>query len=176
MILQQLLSKTLILSLVFIIGIIIIGIYNSNFPPIVHAHDFVGANPTECGTNHTFEPNAPPAAPGFGVCRHNVLTGKGGVGKINLPIPFDNLGEVVSGLLNIAYVAAGIFFLIQVVIGGISWINAGGDPKNLESARGRITNAVIGLVIVVAAFAITLIFTTLLGVNIFTGDVVDIIP
>lgn len=37
----------------------------------------------------------------------------------------------------------------------------------MESARGRITNAVIGLVIVVAAFAITLIFTTVLGVNIF---------
>lgn len=101
---------------------------------------------------------------------------EGGVGKIAIPIPFDNLGEIVASLLNIAYVAAGVFFLIQVVIGGIQWINAGGDPKNLESARGRITNAVIGLVIVVAAFAITLIFTTLLGVNIFTGDVVDIIP
>src|SRR3972149_5138085 len=89
------------------------------------------------------------------------------VGKIGLPIPFDNLGEIVSSLLNIAYIAAGIFFLIQVIIGGISWINAGGDPKAMDSARGRITNAVIGLVIVVAAFGITIIVTTALGINIF---------
>lgn len=32
------------------------------------------------------------------------------VGKIGLPIPFNNLGEIVSTLLNIAYVAAGVFF------------------------------------------------------------------
>lgn len=93
------------------------------------------------------------------------------VGEIGIPIPYMDLGEIVGNLLNIAYVAAGIFFLIQVVIGGIQWVNAGGDPKNLESARNRITNAVIGLIIVVAAFAITLIFTTLLGVNIFSGIV-----
>jgi len=98
------------------------------------------------------------------------------VGKIGIPIPFNNLGDVVSSLLNIAYIVAGIFFLIQVVLGGISWINAGGDPKAMEAARGRITNAVIGLVIVAAAFAITLIFTTLLGVNIFSGEIIDIIP
>ena len=98
------------------------------------------------------------------------------VGEIEIPNPFDNLGELVSNLLNIAYIVAGAFFLIQVVLGGIQWINAGGDPKAMESARNRITNAVIGLVIVVAAFAITLIFTTLLGVNIFTGNVIDIIP
>ena len=98
------------------------------------------------------------------------------VGKIGVPIPFDNLGEILSSLLNIAYILAGVFFLIQVLIGGIAWINAGGDPKAMESARGRITNAVIGLVIVVAAFAITIIVTTVFGVNIFSGDTIKIIP
>lgn len=102
------------------------------------------------------------------------LPGIGSIDPGSIPF-FDNVGELVGSLLNIIYVAAAVFFLVQVAIGGIQWINAGGDPKNLESARGRITNAVIGLVIVVSAFAITLIVTTLLGVNIFSGPI-DIVP
>ena len=97
------------------------------------------------------------------------------VGTITLPSPdLLNIGGIVGKLLNIAFFAAGLFFLIQVIIGGISWINAGGDPKAMDSARGRITNAVIGLVIVSAGFGITIIVTTALGINIFSGAVINI--
>ena|SRR3990167_4670805 len=89
------------------------------------------------------------------------------IGKININIP--NLTDLVVSFIRIAYFAAGLFFLIQVVVGGISWINAGGDPKALEAARTRITNAVIGVVIVVAAFALTVIVLSILGINIFSG-------
>jgi len=91
------------------------------------------------------------------------------IGKINAPNV--NLGEIVKNLLLVALFAAALFFLVQVILGGISWISSGGDQKSLDSARGRITNAVIGLVIVVAAFAISLVITSALGVNIFTGTI-----
>ncbi len=98
------------------------------------------------------------------------------IGKIErskVPL-FDNLADLVATFVRLAFLAAGIFFLVQVIIGGISWINAGGDPKALEAARARITNAVIGLVIVVAAFAVSLIMTTVLGINIFGPEGVTI--
>jgi len=92
------------------------------------------------------------------------------VGTIDVNVP--DLGEIAAGLVMLAFVAAGLFFLVQVIIGGISWIGAGGDPKALEAARSRITNAVIGLLIVVAAFAIAIIFTTILGFgDIFTSPI-----
>lgn len=87
------------------------------------------------------------------------------VGTIDIDIP--NLGNIVGNLFILATFVAALFFFIQVVMGGISWINAGGDPKALDSARGRITNAVIGIILVIAAFVITLILTTALGINIF---------
>lgn len=87
------------------------------------------------------------------------------VGTIDIDIP--NLGNIVGNLFILATFVAALFFFIQVVMGGISWINAGGDPKSLDSARGRITNAVIGIILVIAAFVITLILTTALGINIF---------
>src|SRR4030043_158737 len=76
-------------------------------------------------------------------------------------------GTVVRNLVIVAFFAAGLFFFIQVLVGGLSWINAGGDPKAMDSARSRITNAVIGLVIVAASFGIALIVTSALGINIF---------
>jgi hypothetical protein len=38
--------------------------------------------------------------------------------------------------------------------GAFEWLTAGGDTKKTETARTRITNAVIGLVIMVASFTI----------------------
>lgn len=83
--------------------------------------------------------------------------------------PFDNLGGLVDNLIQLIFFAAGLAFLIYLMIGGFQWITAGGDPKALESARGRITGAFIGLIIVVAAFSIALIIEAVLGIKIVSG-------
>lgn len=95
------------------------------------------------------------------------------IGTIDAPdIP--GLGEIVATIANLAFFAAAVFFLIQILIGGISWINSGGDPKALDNARKRMQNAIIGLVLVVASFAITLVITSALGVNIFDGGTIKL--
>lgn len=86
-------------------------------------------------------------------------------------VPFEDLGELLSQVLILLFAFAAILAFVFIVIGGIQWITAGGDKIAAQSARDRITAAVVGLVIVVAAFALTLIITTLLGVNIFSGEV-----
>jgi hypothetical protein len=97
------------------------------------------------------------------------------LGKIVTPVLPP--GQLVGNLYRLALFAAALFFFFQLVIAGIAWINAGGDPKALESARSRITNAVIGLVIVVAAFAISVIVLGALGLNIFKeGGVTITLP
>jgi len=88
------------------------------------------------------------------------------LGKIT-GIKLTDVGELTARLVTIVFLLAGIFFFIQIVLGGLLWINAGGDPKSLDSARARITNAVIGLVIVVAAYAISRIVLAALGIDIF---------
>lgn len=83
--------------------------------------------------------------------------------------PWSNLGGLIDNLIQLAFFAAGLFFFFQMVVGGLQWINAGGDPKAMQSARGRITSAVIGLVIVVGAFAVTRIVERVFGIRITTG-------
>lgn len=82
-------------------------------------------------------------------------------------IPFTELGKLLSNALALLFFFAGILAFIFIVIGGIQWITAGGDAKAASAARDRITAAVVGLLVVVAAFAITLILGTLFGIDIF---------
>lgn len=91
--------------------------------------------------------------------------------KFNPTGLFQNLGDLLKNLLIVLFVFAAILAFIFIVIGGIQWITAGGDKVAAGAARDRITAAVIGLVIVVAAFAITWIITAALGVNIFSGQI-----
>ena len=62
--------------------------------------------------------------------------------------------KIVSSVIGIITVAAGIWFLLQFTIGGFGWITSGGDKGKLQSARDRRTNAFIGLVVVVGCWAI----------------------
>ncbi len=87
--------------------------------------------------------------------------------KIPNILPFNNIGELLTVLVSLAFFVTGLAFFMNLILGGIQWINAGGDQKAMASARGRITSAVIGLIIVVAAYAITRIMGQVFGINIF---------
>lgn len=76
-----------------------------------------------------------------------------------------NITSTVSAIIGFMTVAAGIWFIFQFMIGGFYWITSGGDKTKLETARHRINDAFIGLIIVVAGWAILAIASQFLGVN-----------
>lgn len=83
-------------------------------------------------------------------------------------IPFTNLGKLLSNVLLLLFFIAALLAFVFIVIGGIQWITAGGDKVAASSARDRITAAVVGLLIVVAAFAVTVIISAVFGINLFS--------
>lgn len=83
------------------------------------------------------------------------------------PLTGLTLPAIISGLIRGALVVAAIVFFFILVIGGIQWIASGGDKANTEAARNRITAALVGLVIVFAAWAIVALIQTFFGINIF---------
>lgn len=58
--------------------------------------------------------------------------------------------NLVQGVLALS----GVALFVMLVVGGYNFLLSGGDPKKLEAARGTLTNAVIGLVVIVCAFLI----------------------
>jgi hypothetical protein len=101
----------------------------------------------------------------------------GTLADINLEPPVDSgftnlttldAAEIISRLIGIVLVVAAIIFFFVLIIGGIRWILSGGDKGQTEAARAQITAAIVGLVIVFAAWAITKLVQSFFGVNILS--------
>jgi hypothetical protein len=74
-----------------------------------------------------------------------------------------NLQELFVNVLVAAGGLIGIAFFAMIVIGGVRYLLSAGDPKALQSAKGTLTFAVVGL----ALFALS--FTILVILGVFTG-------
>jgi hypothetical protein len=69
-------------------------------------------------------------------------------------IGFNSIPEALQQVLNLVFFFALVLVLIYLIWGGIQWITAGGDKQGTEAARGKITGAIVGIIIVATAFAI----------------------
>ncbi|MEX0622067.1 MAG: hypothetical protein WD187_03745 [Candidatus Woykebacteria bacterium] len=84
---------------------------------------------------------------------------------------FSNIGEAISLLLLPIFTLAGMIALLFVMWGGLRYMLSRGDPKAAEAARGTLTSAIIGLLIVLFSAAIFVIFADILRIDIFVGAV-----
>lgn len=81
----------------------------------------------------------------------------------------------VSAVIGVMTVAAGIWFIFQFLIGGFYWMTSSGDKTKLHEARERITNAFIGLLIVVSGWSILALVGQFLGFDIVIGNPLQVI-
>ncbi len=65
------------------------------------------------------------------------------------------LPQIIGQIINIILGFLGIVLLLIILYSGFLWMTAGGDSKKVAEAQSRIGNAVVGLIIIVAAFAIS---------------------
>ncbi|MFH1959344.1 MAG: hypothetical protein ABIJ22_03395 [Patescibacteria group bacterium] len=78
--------------------------------------------------------------------------------------------SVLTGILQFMMVLGAIIVLINLLQAGIEWIGSGGDSTKLENARKRLTNAIIGIIILSASYAIWVVVTqNFLGINVSFG-------
>jgi hypothetical protein len=72
----------------------------------------------------------------------------------------------VSGLVGLSLVIGIIIFSFILVIAAIQWITAGGDKVAIESAKSKLLNALVGIIILLAVFAILSFIQNFFGVDI----------
>ena len=63
--------------------------------------------------------------------------------------------QVISALFNVVLGTLGIVFVVFIIYGGFLWMTAGGGAEQVKKAKGILTNSIIGLIIVLAAYAFT---------------------
>lgn len=73
---------------------------------------------------------------------------------------------IIVDVLNIVVSFLGIVFLFLMVYGGYIWMTAHGDEKKVQKAQMLLTAAIIGLIVIVGAYAITFyVFSRLAAPN-----------
>jgi len=71
-------------------------------------------------------------------------------GYSNLKLP-----DLIGGFISVILGVVGIIFLILAVYAGVMYMTAGGDPGKVKKAKEILTQSLIGLIIIVAAYALT---------------------
>lgn len=84
----------------------------------------------------------------------------------NIEVPqsfFTDIGDLINRALKFVMVLGALLVFAYLIWGGIEWITSGGDKGKTESARNKITAAVVGLIVLAASYAILVILLNFLG-------------
>ena len=93
-------------------------------------------------------------------------------GTINPPVsgipkdPEVALGKTISFGVQLFILVAAITMLLYLMLGAFDWIVSGGEKEKISKAQNKITNAVVGMLIVIVALVIF---------GYITGDILGII-
>lgn len=79
--------------------------------------------------------------------------------------------EFLPKMIGLGFLIGVLVFFFVMIIGAVQWITAGGDKTALEAARSKILNALIGVVILFAIFAIVKVVENFFGINILSLDI-----
>ncbi len=63
--------------------------------------------------------------------------------------------QIIATVISVFLGLLGIIFVILIIIAGFNWMTANGDETKIEKAQKTIKAAIIGLIIIVAAYSIT---------------------
>lgn len=62
--------------------------------------------------------------------------------------------EIVGSIINVALGFLGVIAVVIILMGGFKWMTAGGNEEKVTKAKSTLTKAIIGLIIIVSAYAI----------------------
>ncbi|MEA3463472.1 MAG: hypothetical protein U9R14_00065 [Patescibacteria group bacterium] len=74
------------------------------------------------------------------------------------------VGDVMALVIQAFLSVLGIIFVVLIIVAGYNWMTAGGEEEKVTKAKDMIKRAIIGLIIIVAAYAISyFVFKALSG-------------
>lgn len=71
----------------------------------------------------------------------------------------------VTAAILIGLTVGVLIFFFNLIAGGVAYIQSGGDKAKTEAARSRITNALVGIVVLFTVFVILNVVGAFLGTN-----------
>lgn len=85
-----------------------------------------------------------------------------------------NLSTLISNVITLFFAVGGIGFTIMILWASVNWILAGGDKEKIAAARRRITQSIVGLVLLSMTFVIMIVVGQILGIEALYSGKIDI--
>lgn len=152
--------KTTIASIILLLPLL--------FPPSATAQECESiTDPVECGyhpncmvSGNQCITNSNPNPVGFGAASSTFALIDPLHNKFATP------ADIANSLLPYLFTIAGLVLFGMLIAGGFTMLTAATDPKKAEAGKTRITNAVVGFIIIFVAYWLTQILEIILGVKI----------
>lgn len=104
----------------------------------------------------------------------NAFSEDGPLGKTGERSGFDtdqrSVDPIIGNIISIILSFLGVIFLVLMIYGGYSWMTAMGNEEKVKKAQQLIQAAVLGLIVVVAAYAITVFVMDRLSGELLSQD------
>jgi len=84
-------------------------------------------------------------------------------------LPTTNISEIVAKVVDVVLGFLGLIFVVLIIIGGFQWMTSAGSPEKVKSAKSLLTNATIGLLVILAAWGIAQFVFSLMGIKTIVG-------
>ena len=76
-----------------------------------------------------------------------------------------NIGAIINRAIPFIFGFAGLALLLMLIVGGFGILTSSGDAKKLASASQRLTYAILGFIIIFAAYWIVQLAAKVLGLQ-----------
>lgn len=86
------------------------------------------------------------------------------------PTAAAGISRFFSNLVALIYIVAIVALIFMILWGAFDWIISEGEKEKIQSAQKKIVNALIGITLFAAAFAIIQLIGTFTGFTFFTGQ------
>ncbi len=88
--------------------------------------------------------------------------------ELSAPLGFnahpEDLRVIIANIIRVAMGLLGIVAVVIILIGGFTWMTAGGSEEKVEKAKAWIGYGIVGLAVILSAYAIaTFVISSLLS-------------
>ncbi len=76
------------------------------------------------------------------------------------------LAPLIENVIRAVVSLGAVALFVMLLVGGFNFLFSGGDQKKLEAARGTVTQAIVGIVVMTVAFLIIKTISVFTGVDV----------
>ncbi len=86
------------------------------------------------------------------------------------PTGAGGISQFFSNFVGLFYSVAILVLILMIIWGAFDWLTSGGDKEKIDSARKKLINAVIGIILFAVAFAVIQVLGQFTGFTFFVGQ------